>query len=205
MDLSKRLVAAGIFVVGVFAVSGIVATSQGTNSASTQTVGGSAVPSASKNAKSLLDEKDTEWKNRLTEEQYLVTRKKGTEPPFSGKYWNHKAVGVYTCVCCATPLFRSSAKFDSGTGWPSFYQPIDDKRIETKVDFSLFTQRTEVVCRNCKAHLGHASKTGRSLRGFDTVSIRSLSTFWIPPPSPKWAVSSQAYADRPALDRRDEQ
>ena len=70
------------------------------------------------------------------------------------------AVGVYSCVCCATPLFYSSAKFESGTGWPSFYQPIDDKKIETQVDFSLFTQRTEVVCRECKAHLGHVFEDG---------------------------------------------
>ncbi len=134
-----------------------------------------------------VDEKDKEWKSRLTEEQYLVTRKKGTEPPFSGKYWNHKANGVYTCVCCATPLFYSSAKFDSGTGWPSFYQPIDDRKIETQVDFSLFTQRTEVVCRNCKAHLGHVFTTGHSLRGSATVSIRSALGFQETSAPPKTA------------------
>lgn len=155
MDSSKRLLAAGVFVVGIVAVSGIVVTSQATNSASAPTPSRIAMPPPPKGAESFVDEKDKEWNSRLTEEQYLVTRKKRDELPFSGKYWNHKAVGVYSCVCCATPLFYSSAKFDSGTGWPSFYQPIDDKKIETKVDFSLFTQRTEVVCRDCKAHLGH--------------------------------------------------
>jgi peptide-methionine (R)-S-oxide reductase len=106
------------------------------------------------------DEKDKEWKARLTEEQYYVTRKKGTEAPFTGKYWNQKSKGIYKCVCCDTPLFDSSAKFESGTGWPSFYQPIDKNKIQTDVDFSLFTQRTEVLCRICQAHLGHVFDDG---------------------------------------------
>jgi peptide-methionine (R)-S-oxide reductase len=159
MDPSRRLLAAGIFVVGIVAVSGIVMTSQVTDSASPPRRSKIAMPPP-QDADSLLDEKEKEWKARLTVAQYQVTRRRGTEPPFSGKYWNHKVVGIYKCVCCATPLFYSSAKFDSRTGWPSFYQPIDDKKIETKVDFSLFTQRTEVVCRNCEAHLGHVFEDG---------------------------------------------
>jgi peptide-methionine (R)-S-oxide reductase len=160
MDSSKRLLAAGILVVGIAAVSGIVLSSQATNS--TSPPGGSSIakPPPPKGAQSPVDEKDEEWQSRLTAEQYRVTRQKADEPPFSGKYWNHTADGVYSCVCCATPLFYSSAKFDSGTGWPSFYQPIDDQKIDTMVDFSLFTQRTEVVCRNCKAHLGHVFEDG---------------------------------------------
>lgn len=160
MDSSKRLLAAGLCVVAIVAVTGIIVTSQATNVASTSTPTGLAKPSRVEKNDSAHDDNNDEWKSRLTEEQYFVTRKKGTEPPFSGKFWNHKGKGVYTCVCCATPLFYSSAKFDSGTGWPSFYQPVDDMKIETKVDFSLFTQRTEVICRNCKAHLGHVFEDG---------------------------------------------
>ena len=89
-----------------------------------------------------------------------MTRRKGTEPPFSGKYWNNHAAGLYKCVCCDTVLFDSSTKFDSGTGWPSFYQPVDNECIETAVDSSLYTQRTEVICRKCKAHLGHVFEDG---------------------------------------------
>jgi peptide-methionine (R)-S-oxide reductase len=107
-----------------------------------------------------LDEKEKEWKSRLTEEQYMVTRQKATEPAFSGKYWNNKAHGIYKCVCCKTPLFNSNTKFDSGTGWPSFYEPIDERKIETAADFSLFTLRTEVLCRSCRAHLGHVFEDG---------------------------------------------
>ena len=98
--------------------------------------------------------------SRLTKEQYAVTREKGTERAFTGKYWNNKSQGVYKCVCCETPLFDSSTKFESGTGWPSFTQPIDDKNVETEVDISVFANRTEVLCRNCKAHLGHVFEDG---------------------------------------------
>ena len=101
------------------------------------------------------DARDEEYKKRLTPEQYHVTREKGTERAFTGKYWNHKAVGLYKCVCCGTVLFDSSAKFDSGTGWPSFYEPVDERKLDSLIDGSLLDQRTEVICRNCKAHLGH--------------------------------------------------
>ena len=160
MDSSKRLWAVGTAVVAIVAVAGIVVTSQTTNSASPTSRRIVAMPLDSKDSDSPLDEKDREWKSSLTDEQYRVTRKKATEAPFSGKYWNHKGSGIYKCVCCATPLFDSSTKFDSGTGWPSFYQPIDDKKIETTMDLSLFTQREEVLCRNCKAHLGHVFDDG---------------------------------------------
>ena len=155
MDSSKRLIAAGIFIGGIAVTIGIYVTSRATGLASSLTRSSRATPSQPKDADSPLDENEKKWKSRLTDVQYRVTRKKATEPPFSGKYWDHKAVGVYTCVCCVTPLFYSLAKFDSATGWPSFYEPVDETKIETQVDFSLFTQRTEVLCRNCKAHLGH--------------------------------------------------
>jgi peptide-methionine (R)-S-oxide reductase len=160
MDSSKQLMAAGAFVVIIAAATGIILTSQPTNSLSTPAQGSPAMPLQAKKSDAPVDEKDQEYKSRLTYEQYIVTRQKATEAAFSGKYWNHKGAGVYKCVCCGTPLFDSNTKFDSGTGWPSFYQPIDEMKIETNVDLSLFTQRTEVLCKNCKAHLGHVFEDG---------------------------------------------
>jgi peptide-methionine (R)-S-oxide reductase len=102
-----------------------------------------------------IEPRNDEFKTRLTPEQYHVTREKGTERAFTGKYWNNKAVGLYKCVCCGTVLFDSKAKFDSSTGWPSFYEPIDESKVDSLIDGSLNSQRTEVICRTCKAHLGH--------------------------------------------------
>jgi peptide-methionine (R)-S-oxide reductase len=106
------------------------------------------------------DPKDAEYKQKLTSEQYHVTREKGTEPPWSGRYWDHKGTGIYKCVCCGSPLFDSKDKYDSGTGWPSFHEPIDEQNIKTAVDFSLFSSRTEVMCKHCDAHLGHVFDDG---------------------------------------------
>lgn len=117
-------------------------------------------PTKPDDGRSLADAEGKDWKSRLTELQYEVTRKKATEPPFTGEYWNKKTPGIYKCVCCETPLFDSTTKFESGTGWPSFYQPIDEQKIDTEVDISLFTHRTEVLCHNCKAHLGHVFPDG---------------------------------------------
>ena len=100
------------------------------------------------------------WKEKLTPEQYHVTRQKGTEPAFHNLYWNHKEKGIYKCVCCGTPLFSSGDKFDSGTGWPSYTRPINEKCVETEMDPSLLMQRTEVLCRTCQAHLGHVFEDG---------------------------------------------
>ena len=109
--------------------------------------------------KPLLKSTD-DYKDRLTPEQYRVTRKKGTERAFTGKYWDHHATGTYRCVCCGTPLFDSSTKFESGTGWQSFYAPIDAKNVRDVADKSLFMRRTEVVCAACDAHLGHVFPDG---------------------------------------------
>tara|TARA_B100001167_G_C16470364_1_gene167603 strand:+ start:69 stop:446 length:378 start_codon:yes stop_codon:yes gene_type:complete len=99
-------------------------------------------------------------KKKLTPEQYNICREKGTEAPFSGEYWNLKDKGIYKCICCETELFSSDTKFDSGTGWPSFFMPIKKNNIKEIEDLSNNTQRTEVICSNCDAHLGHVFSDG---------------------------------------------
>ncbi len=107
-----------------------------------------------------LTQSDEQWRAKLTPQQFDVTRRKGTERAFSGKYWNSHEKGVYRCVCCGTPLFNSDAKFDSGTGWPSFWKPIDQKAVSEVADGSHGMQRNEVVCAKCQAHLGHVFDDG---------------------------------------------
>jgi peptide-methionine (R)-S-oxide reductase len=107
-----------------------------------------------------VQKSDEEWKEELTPEQYYVTRKGGTEPAFTGKYWDHHEAGVYRCVACGTDLFDSRTKFDSSTGWPSFYQPIAMENVSTDADSSLGMIRDEVRCRRCGAHLGHVFDDG---------------------------------------------
>ena len=108
---------------------------------------------------------DAEWKHQLTPEQYRVARKKGTERAFTGAYATTKQAGVYTCVCCGTALFSSDTKFDSGTGWPSFFAPIADEHVSTETDRMLWMQRTEVLCSTCDAHLGHVFDDGPAPTG----------------------------------------
>ena len=103
---------------------------------------------------------DPELRERLSPEQYHVTQEAGTEPPFTGAYHDCHDPGVYRCVVCDEPLFDSDTKFDSGTGWPSFYEPADPAKVEEREDRSLLMRRTEVVCRNCGAHLGHVFDDG---------------------------------------------
>ena len=108
-----------------------------------------------------VSKSEKEWKEQLTPEEYKVTRKKGTERAFTGKYHDSKEQGTYHCICCDSPLFSSETKYDSGTGWPSFWDAVSSKSIETKSDRSIFFMpRTEVVCSRCDAHLGHVFDDG---------------------------------------------
>ena len=107
------------------------------------------------NVKDKVVKADEEWQKQLTQEQYYVTRHAGTEAAFTGEYWDTKDKGVYSCVCCGQPLFTSETKFNSGTGWPSFYQPVDPGAVAEKTDSSHGMVRTEARCSGCDAHLGH--------------------------------------------------
>jgi peptide-methionine (R)-S-oxide reductase len=115
---------------------------------------------ASLNTSSKITKPDDEWRKQLTPEQYYVTREHGTEPAFSGPHVNEKRAGTYTCVCCGEPLFGADTKFESGTGWPSFYKPTGAGAIDEHEDRSWFMRRTEVRCAKCDAHLGHVFPDG---------------------------------------------
>lgn len=107
-----------------------------------------------------VEKTDAQWREQLTPEQYRITRNHGTERAHSGPFVNEKAAGTYRCICCGQPLFASETKFDSGTGWPSFFAPIGEDQVETQEDRSFFMRRTEVHCNACNAHLGHVFPDG---------------------------------------------
>ncbi len=115
--------------------------------------------------KTPLKRSDREWRARLTREQYRVARKGGTERAFTGAYWAHKEAGTYVCVCCGAQLFESDAKYDSGTGWPSFTHPAAPESVGERDDRSFFMRRTEVICNRCDAHLGHVFPDGPGPQG----------------------------------------
>ncbi|TXD38888.1 peptide-methionine (R)-S-oxide reductase MsrB [Lujinxingia vulgaris] len=116
-------------------------------------------------AKFEIERSEEEWREILGDEAYRVTRQCGTEPPFSGKYYNHKGDGVYACVACGAALFDSNTKYDSGSGWPSFYDAIDAQRVMTRQDRSHGMVRTEILCASCGAHLGHVFPDGPAPTG----------------------------------------
>ena len=107
-----------------------------------------------------ITKSDADWKKQLTAEQFQVARKKGTERAFSGAYWDNHEHGMYNCICCGTALFNSEHKFESGSGWPSFWQPSATENVAEESDVSFFTRRTEVLCGRCEAHLGHVFEDG---------------------------------------------
>ncbi len=107
-----------------------------------------------------VEKTNEQWQEELSPKAYHVTREKGTERPFTGEYWNNKEKGIYRCVACGQPLFDSETKYASGTGWPSFWQPVSDENVGTERDISLGMARTEVICSRCDSHLGHVFKDG---------------------------------------------
>lgn len=145
---------------GLAALAALVIGCNGVESTEPRSTTSASAEPAAKVEREKIVKSEAEWREQLTEEQYRITRQKGTEMAGTGKYNDHKADGVYACVCCGQPLFDSQTKYDSGSGWPSFYQPVDAQNVDKEADRSLGMTRTEVLCSRCDAHLGHVFNDG---------------------------------------------
>jgi len=160
MGRGDKLLVGTSIVVAFVGIGWVVANTDSITSSKDSSQGVAPMSNQAESGDSNASKSDEQWKDKLTPEQFHVTREKGTERPFTGKFWNNKSHGVYKCICCGTSLFDSASKYESGTGWPSFWEPIDEQKIKKAMDHSMFSSRTEVLCKNCDAHLGHVFDDG---------------------------------------------